>query len=153
MLCVVLSGFHALTGWDSTSFIDGIGKEERCKIFEQDEVYTDALSLLGKSEVVPPRLFNFMEQFVCYLYNFPEGKDINEVRYKRFISQTETKINLETVQSQSNYIALIMKSAFQAHPVTLLPQDHDWLLKDGNLKSQWVDQPFIRPSLSQTTSC
>ena len=46
-----------------------------------------------------------------------------------------------------------MKSAFQLHPVTLLPQDPGWLLKDGKLEVQWTDQPFIPPSLSEITSC
>ena len=46
-----------------------------------------------------------------------------------------------------------MKSTFQLHPVTLLPQDHGTLLKDGKLDVQWMDQPFIPPSLSEITSC
>ena len=45
---------HALTGCDSTSFIHGIGKEKAYKIFEQNEVYTDAFPLLGEFEVIPP---------------------------------------------------------------------------------------------------
>ena len=76
-LCVALPGLHTLTG---------IRKEKVYKIFEQNEVYTDALSLLGEFEVVPSNIINLLETFVCYLYNFPEDKDINEVRYKRFIS-------------------------------------------------------------------
>ena len=28
-----------------------------------------------------------------------------------------------------------------------------WLLKDGKLEVQWMDQPFIPPSLCQITSC
>ena len=46
-----------------------------------------------------------------------------------------------------------MKSAFQLHPVTLLPQDHGWLVKDRKLEVQWMDQPFIPPSLCEITSC
>ena len=52
-----------------------------------------------------------------------------------------------------NYTALIMKSAFQVHPVTLLPQDHGWLLKDRKLEVQWMDEPFIPPNLKEITSC
>ena len=46
-----------------------------------------------------------------------------------------------------------MKSTFQLHPVTLLPQDHGCLLKDGKIEVQWMDQPFIPQSLSEITSC
>ena len=164
---MALPELHALTGCDSTIFIHGIGKEKAYKIFEQNEVYTDALSLLGEFEVVPPNVIDLLEQFVCHLYNFlyvsPEDKYINEVRYKRFISRTKKKINPETLPptkdecflhlKRSNYTALIMKSAFQLHPVTLLPQDHGWLLKDGKLEVQWMNQPFIPPSLREITSC
>ena len=100
----------------------GIGKEKAYKIFEQNYVYTDALSLLGEFEVVRPNVIDLLEQIVCHLYNFLENKDINEVRYKRFISRTKKKINPETLLptkdefflqlKRSNYSALIMKSAF-----------------------------------------
>ena len=133
-LCVALPGPHALTRCDSTSFIHGIGKEKAYKIFEQNEIYTDAFSLLGEFEVVPPNVIDLLEQFVCHLYNFSEDKDINEVRYKRFINRTKKKINPETLPptkgeffvhlKRSNYTALIMKLTFQLQPVTLLPQDH-----------------------------
>ena len=97
-------------------------------------MYTDAFLLLGEFKIVPPNVIDFLEQFICHLYNFQENKDINEVRHKRFISQTKKKINPETLSptedelllhtKRSNYAALIMKSAFQLHPVKLLPQDH-----------------------------
>ena len=92
-LCATLPGLPALNGCDSTSFIHGIGKEKAHKIFEQNEVYTDAFSRLGEFE---PNVIDFLEQFVCHLYNFPEDKDINEVRYKMFISLTKKKINPES---------------------------------------------------------
>ena len=50
-----------------------------------------------------------MEQFVCHLYNFPEDKDINEVRCQRFISQIIKKINPETLPSTKNEFFLPMK--------------------------------------------
>ena len=113
-LCVALLRLHALTGCDSTSFIHGIGKEKAYKIFEQNEVYTDALSLLSEFEVVPPNVIDPLEQFICHLYNFPEDKDINEVRYRRFISRTKKKIDPDTLPLtkdefflRSNYTALI----------------------------------------------
>ena len=40
-----------------------------------------------------------------------------------------------------------MKSTFQLHHVTLLPQDHGCQLKDGKIEVQWIDQPF-NPSSS-----
>ena len=46
----------------------GIRKEKAHKIFEQNEVYTDAFSLLGEFEVVPPNVIDLLEQFVCHLY-------------------------------------------------------------------------------------
>ena len=81
-ICVALPTHHALTGSDSTSFIHGIGKEKSYKIFEQDEVYTDAFSLLGEFEVVPPNVIDLLVQFICHLHNLPEHKDIDEVDTK-----------------------------------------------------------------------
>ena len=160
---MTLPGFPSLTGCNSTSFIHGIGKEKAYKIFEQNEVYTDAFSLLGEFEVVPPNVIDLLEQFLCHLYSFPEDKDINEVRYKGFISLTEKKINPEIIPpikdefflhiKRSNYTALIIKSAFQLHPVARLPQNHGWLLKDGKLEVQWMDQPFTPLSLYEIASC
>ena len=36
----------------------------------------------------------------------------------------------------------MMKSAFQLHHVTLLPQDHGCQLEDGKIEVKWMDQPF-----------
>ena len=46
-----------------------------------------------------------------------------------------------------------MKSAFQLHHLTRLPQDHGCLLKDGKIQLQWMDQPFVLSFLSEITSC
>ena len=46
---------------------------------------------------------------VCHLYNFPEDKDINEVRCQRFISQIIKKINPETLPPTKNEFFLPMK--------------------------------------------
>ena len=47
----------------------------------------------------------------------------------------------------------MMKSVFQLHTVTLLPQDHGCLLKYGKIEVQWMDPPLIPQSLSKITSC
>ena len=103
-----------------------------------------------------------MEQFVCHLYNFPEDKDINEVRCQRFISQIIKKINPETLPSTKNEFFLPMKRSnyeikdeisIPITPRTLLPQDHGCQLKDGKIEVQWIDQPFSPSSLNEITSC
>ena len=96
-LCVALPGLHALTRCDSTSFFRGIGKEKAFKIFEQNEICAGAFSLLAEFEVVPPKVIDLLEQFVCHVYDFSEDKDINEVRYQRFIRRSKKKINPETL--------------------------------------------------------
>ena len=80
-----------------------------------------------------------------------------------FIRWMKKKINPETLSPTkdelfllikwSNCTALMMKSAFQLHPVTLFPQDHGWLLKDRKFEVQWMDQLLIPPPLSEITSC
>ena len=67
------------------------------KIFEQNEICAGAFSLLAEFEVVPPKVIDLLEQFVCHVYDFPEDKDINEVRYQRFIRRSKKKINPETL--------------------------------------------------------
>ena len=86
-ICVALPTHHALTGSDSTSFIHGIGKEKSYKIFEQDEVYTDAFSLLGEFEVVPPNVIDLLVQFICHLHNLPN-----------------TKISMKSIQKTQNQL-------------------------------------------------
>ena len=110
-LYVALPGLHALTGCNSTSFIRGIEKEKAYKIFEQNEIYTDAFLLLGDFGVVPPNVIDLLEQFVCHLYNFPEDKDISEVKYQRFISRTKKKINPETFPPIKDEFLLPTKSS------------------------------------------
>ena len=134
--CVELPGLYALTGCDSTNFMRGIGKEKVYKIFEQNEVYTDAFLLLGDFELVPPNVINLLEQFVCQLYNFPEDKDINEVKYQRFISQTKKKINPETLPLIKNEFFLpIKRSKYEINDEISIPitpcntaSSRSWLL-------------------------
>ena len=48
-ICNALPGLHAITGCDTTSSFNGIGKVKCFKIMESEESFIDAMSLLGES--------------------------------------------------------------------------------------------------------
>lgn len=51
-LCRGLPSYHAITGCDSTSALDEIGKKKHWPAFEKNEEHEDSLGLLGTEAVL-----------------------------------------------------------------------------------------------------
>ena len=49
-MCSSLPGIHAITGWDSTSSLAGIGKKKAWDSFCRSTDHHDSLSLLGEEQ-------------------------------------------------------------------------------------------------------
>ena len=61
----VLPSVHALSGCDSTSCFNGIGKVKFMKVLQADERFIDAAALLGENEHLTPVVKEVLEEFVC----------------------------------------------------------------------------------------
>ena len=68
-LCKALPAFHALTGCDSTSALQGIGKTTALKILLKDNQFQQQLSHFGAGPAVSNELLVSSEAFICYLYH------------------------------------------------------------------------------------
>ena len=67
-ICDALPGIHAVTGCDTTSCFNSIGKVKCFKVMESEKSFIDAMSLLGESVEMSDSLLEVLEQFVCRLY-------------------------------------------------------------------------------------
>ena len=83
-LVEVLPSQHAISGCDSVSAFNGIGKAKWLSTLEKREEYMNSVKLLGESVEVTEILFAIVERTVCHLYGMPEESDINSARYKKF---------------------------------------------------------------------
>ena len=83
-LVEVLPSQHAISGCESVSAFNGIGKGKWLSTLEKREEYMNAVKLLGESVEVTEVLFAIVERTVCHLYGMPEESDINSARYKKF---------------------------------------------------------------------
>ena len=83
-LLQALPSLHTISGCDSVSAVNGIGKAKWLSTLEKREEYMHAMRLLGESSEVTESLFAIIERMVCHLYGMPEESDINSARYKKF---------------------------------------------------------------------
>ena len=108
-LCKALPAFHALTGCDSTSALQGIGK-----ILLKDNQFQQQLSHFGAGPAVSEDLLVSSEAFICSLYN--RGGRLtkaDEVRYLLFCQKNKKSEELPpTSESLSHHIK---RANFQAH--------------------------------------
>ena len=84
-----LPGLHALSGCDSTSAFNGIGKIKCLKVLESDERFIDAVSLLGEEFLLSATIIEILEEYVCELYGVRKVTDMNKARYKLFTNRTK----------------------------------------------------------------
>ena len=76
----ILPSLHALTGCDSTSCFNGIGKIKSKTVLMSDERFVDAAKLLGESDEVSNDVEEIIEEYVCRLYG-SSLQSVNEARY------------------------------------------------------------------------
>ena len=103
-LCKALVGFHALTGCDSTSAFVGKGKAAPFKLLRSDEVFVQALIMLGREYDLTHEVFDACERFVCSLYGH-KRVDVNAVRYAMFCSKaTESSLLPPTQEALMQHV-------------------------------------------------
>ena len=72
-----LPGLHALSGCDSTSGFNGVGKVKCLKVLESDDRFIDAASLLGAEATLSATALEVLEEYVCKLYGVKNETEIN----------------------------------------------------------------------------
>ena len=70
---------HAISGCDSVSLLNGIGKSKWMKLMQNDD-YKSALALLGEDVEILGRVLETIETMVCELYGKNETS-ITEARH------------------------------------------------------------------------
>ena len=75
---------HALSGCDSVSAINGIGKGKWLKTVTKSDEYIFAIQVLGEDIVVDKSTTDVIEKLFCHLYGMPEENEINDARYRKF---------------------------------------------------------------------
>ena len=80
-LVEALPSLHVISGCDSVSAFNGIGKAKWLSTLEKREEYMNAIRLPGESLEVTESLFAIIERMGCHLYGMPEVSDINSANF------------------------------------------------------------------------
>ena len=132
-----LPSLHAISGCDSVSAVNGIGKGKWLKTIQKED-YIDAIKELGEDITVDESTVKQVEKLFCHLYGMPEEDDINKVRYRRFCKKKmpephqlpPTKDDLIQHLKRANYQSFVWKRALQVNPDIPSPVRNGWSLKD-----------------------
>ena len=79
-----LPSFHALSGCDSTSSFNGIGKLKALKTLKTDDRFIDAVCSIGEELDLSADVSEVLEEYVCQLYGEKNERVINNCRFKIF---------------------------------------------------------------------
>ena len=142
-----LPSLHTISGCDSVSAVNGIGKAKWLKTIQKKEDYTDAIKKLGDDITVDESTVKQVEKLFCHLYGMPEENDINEVRYQKFCKEKmpephqlpPTKDELIQHLKRANYQSFVWKRALEVNPDIPSPVGNGWSLKDDVLEVGWME--------------
>ena len=155
-----LPSLHVLSGCDSVSAINGIGKEKWLKTVTKSDKYIFAIQALGEDIVVDKSTTNVIEKLFCHLYGMPEENEINDARYRKFCKNKipephqlpPTKDELLQHIKRANYQSLIWKRALHANPDITSPVGNGWSLSGDVLEVVWMESlPALEPALELIT--
>ena len=156
--CRALPSLHALTGCDSVSSFATKGKKKALTIVQENQVFREAVESLG--DRIPFEDFDRLEQFVCALYNDPDCKNVNDLRYKMFCKGK----NLQSHQLPPSSAALVnhlKRANFQAYlwkhaldqNINVIPNGQGWRTKNNCLEIDWTDQPPAPDAVMALVCC
>ena len=156
-----LPRLHAFSGCDSTSAFHSIGKVKWLNLVLSNEIFRDALALLGEDLSIQDTIFEAIEQLVCTAYGFESETDIDRVRYKKCCGKKfpepsrlpPTKDELKQHIKRANYQTFIWKNALQRDCQIPNASDHGWKLEDGCLKVHWMDNQPAPDEILELVVC
>ena len=140
-----LRPFHALTGYDTASFLAGHSKKTAWKVFkEQYELLVD----LSNGELNDDKIKS-AEKFVCQIYGIAEEDDIDKARVILFTgsrsmqalppSSDALRLHVQRVHQQAS----LWRQANCTHPNLPEPTMHSWKLTDGQLVPTLMSLPAV----------
>ena len=160
-LCKALPAFHALTGCDSTSALQGIGKTTARKILLKDNQFQQQLSHFGASPAVSNESLVSSEAFICSLYN--RGGRLtkaDEVRYLLFCQKNKksdelppTSESLSHHIKRANFQTHIWNKALVAMQNLPSPDGRGWKMEGDNLVPVLMTKEHAPKNIVELTAC
>ena len=161
-MCLTLLGFHAITGFDSTSALCGIGKKKGWKVLLQSEKHQDSLGLLGSQANLDSNIVPQLEDFICDLY--PKTKKVprtsDELRYFLFCQKKQknellppTSDSLLQHLKRVNYQTFVWKQALTAILHLPKPETNGWVRDGTALKPVYMTKDPAPRSILELTTC
>ena len=132
----LLPAFHALTGSDSTSHIDGHTKKTCWDVFLK---HNCLLNGLGADIVLTDHTVKAAEVFFCKVYGAMNADNINEVRSSMFVKGMSierlppTRDSLYFHIQRSHYQALVWRQAHLQHPNLPSLETMGWKMEETSL--------------------
>ena len=156
-----LPSLHALSGCDSVSAINGIGKGKWLKTIMKSDEYILATQALGENIAVDESTTEKIEKLFCHLYGMPEENEINQARYRKFCKNKipephqlpPTKDELLQHVKRANYQSFVWKRALYANPDIPSPIGNGWSLKDDVLEVVWMENLPAPESVLELITC
>ena len=152
---------HALSGCDSVSAVNGIGKGKWLKTVTKSDEYIFAIQALGEVIVVDKSTTNVIEKLFCHLYGMPERNEINDARHRSFCKNKipephqlpPTKDELLQHVKRANYQSFIWKRARHANPDITSPVGNGWSLSGDVVEVVWMESPPAPESVLELITC
>lgn len=162
-LCAAILGLHAFTGNDSVSAFAGKGKLSGLKLVTQKPSMQQAMVQLGQSWSLTEDLFQKLQGFVCCMYSPSTSIDsVNELRFNLFrlkkgeMESSQLPPCRDTLWQHSlraNYQAALWRSSLEADPEVPSPDNHGWVVNDGQLSIKWMTGSPAPDVVLQLMSC
>ena len=158
----MLPAFHTITGCDSVSSLNGVGKKGAFQSLKQNQ--DDILDLFefGDNPVldVSSPSTEACVRLVCSFYEKGNTYNINELRYRLFTQKSKSGEKLPPTLDalilhlkRACYQTFIWKSACQ--PILNLPSpvSNGWILKDEMLEPEFMLQPPVPENAIELVRC
>ena len=159
-LCKALPAFHALTGCDSTSALQGIGKASAWRVINKDNEFKEQLSHFGEDPVVSNGSRHSSEAFICSLYHGGRFTKADDVRYFLFCQKNKKSEELPpTCESlahhikRANFQTYIWNKALVAMQNLPSPDGHGWTMEGNSLVPVLMTKEHAPKSIVELTAC
>ena len=158
-LANTMIGFHAFTGYDTTSAFYGKGKVRPFEIMQKSARTRRAISQLGEEWDVPDQVTVDLEEFVCQIYGTHETS-ANLARYKLFCAKSfgERKLPptsdcLKLHIDRANYQARVHKLAVVPDASLPSPNEHGWIQDEFGIRVKWMTLDPAPSELTKSAKC
>lgn len=159
-LCWSLLGFHAITGFDATSILAGIGKKA-WDSFCHSTNHQNSVSDLGEEQELNVTTASICKAFVCSLYKTSKkASTVDELRYFMFCQKKQKNEMLPWMSDcliqhlkRSNYQAFIWRHALEAVQDLESLEGHGWVRDEKHLLPLLMKKALAPESLLDLKTC